>query len=117
MEINNLSTNLNNPVDSHQTAEQNQVVSRYGNARNSKDISDKVSLSGKGIQADDREFARIELEKAKAASFARLKEYKAKIKEYDEARQISKEAAQQTELGKMLNDPAVWEKIAENMFR
>ena len=117
MEINKLSTHLNGQIDGNRAAEQNQAAARVGNNGDSKSVSDKVSLSSNGVKTSDEQFAKIELDKANSASFSKLKEYKAKIQEYDAARQVSKEAAQQTELGKMLNDPAVWEKMADNMFR
>ena len=116
MEINKLSTQLNGQIDGSKAAETGRAGRVDGN-QDSKNLSDKVSISSSGIQNSDEQFARIELEKANSAAFTKLKEYKARIKEYDEARQISPEAAKETELGKMLNDPAVWEKMAENMFR
>ena len=117
MEINKLSTQLNGQIDGNKAADANQAAARVGNSDSSTGITDKVSLSNNGVQTSDEQFAKIELEKANSASFTKLREYKAKIQEYDEARQVSKEAADQTELGKMLNDPAVWEQMAENMFR
>lgn len=118
MEINKLSTQLNGQIDGSKAAEQNQAAARvYSSESSTQGITDKVSLSSNGVQAGDEQFAKIELEKANSAAFSKLREYKAKIQEYDEARQVSKEAANETELGKMLNDPAVWEQMAENMFR
>lgn len=117
MEINKLSTQLNGQIDGSKTAENARAASNIQDSTDSKKLSDKVSISSNGVQNSDEQFARIELEKANTAAFSKLKEYKARIKEYDEARQVSPEAARETELGKMLNDPAVWEKMAENMFR
>ncbi len=117
MEINKLSTQLNGQIDGSKAAENARATSKADQGTDSKGLSDKVSISSNGIQSSDEQFARIELEKANSAAFSKLKEYKARIQEYDEARQISPEAAKETELGKMLNDPAIWEKMAENMFR
>jgi len=117
MEINKLSTQLNGQIDGSKAAEHTRAASKTESSTEAKGLSDKVSISSSGVQSSDEQFARIELEKANSAAFSNLKEYKARIKEYDTARQISPEAAKETELGKMLNDPAVWEKIAENMFR
>lgn len=117
MEINKLSTQLNGQIDGSKAAENARSTSKADQSTDSKGLSDKVSISSNGIQSSDEQFARIELEKANSAAFSKLKEYKARIQEYDEARQISPEAAKETELGKMLNDPAIWEKMAENMFR
>ena len=118
MEINKLSTQLNGQIDGSKAADANQAPARARNSNgSSQGITDKVSLSSNGVETGDEQFAKIELDKANSASFTKLREYKAKIQEYDAARQVSKEAAQETELGQMLNDPAVWEKMAENMFR
>lgn len=117
MEINKLSTQLNGQIEGSKAAENARSASKAQGNNDADNLSDKVSLSSKGIQSSEEQFARIELEKANSAAFTKLKEYKARIQEYDEARQISPEAAKETELGKMLNDPAVWEKMAENMFR
>ena len=116
MEINKLSTSLNGAIDGSNASENTRAAARVNDAPSSKDFSDKVSLSNTSGKSD-AEFAKVELEKANQASFSKLKEYKARINEYDAARQVSPEAARETELGKMLNDPAVWEKMAENMFR
>ncbi len=116
MEINKLSTQLSGQIESSKASETG-TTNRIAESKEQNTTSDKVSISSSSIQNSDEQFARIELEKANSAAFSNLKEYKARIKEYDEARQISPEAAKETELGKMLNDPSVWEKMAENMFR
>ncbi|MCR9133213.1 MAG: hypothetical protein NXI08_11580 [bacterium] len=116
MEINNLSTQLNGSIDGAKANEARSAQKVQGNTESS-NSADKVSLSSTGVQSNEDQFAKIELEKANSAAFTKLREYKARIQEYDQARQVSPEAARETELGKMLNDPAVWEKMAENMFR
>ncbi|MBO6793903.1 MAG: hypothetical protein JJ895_08335 [Balneolaceae bacterium] len=116
MEINNLSTQLNGQIDGAK-ANEARAAQQVPEKTESGNLSDKVSISKEGIQSTEDQFARIELEKANSAAFSKLKQYKARIQEYDQARQVSPEAAKETELGKMLNDPAVWEKMAENMFR
>ena len=116
MEINKLSTQLNEQIDASKSKETGRL-GRVAENKESSKLSDKVSISSSSVQSSDEEFAKIELEKANSAAFTKLKEYKARIKEYDQARQVSSEAAKETELGKMLNDPTVWEKMAENMFR
>ncbi len=116
MEINKLSTQLNGSIDGSKASETGRA-GRVAENKESNNLSDKVSISSSSVQSSDEQFAQIELEKANSAAFTKLKEYKARINEYDQARQISPEAARETELGKMLNDPAVWEKMAENMFR
>ena len=117
MEINKLSPQINGQIDGSKAAENARATKQVQGTDDSRGTSDKVSISSSGLKSSDEQFARIELEKANSAAFSKLKEYKARIKEYDEARQISPEAAKETELGKMLNDPAVWEKMAENMFK
>lgn len=116
MEINNLSTQLNGQIDGAK-ANKARSAQQVPGKTETNELGDKVSLSSTGVQSSEEQFARIELDKANSAAFTKLREYKARIQEYDEARQVSPEAARETELGKMLNDPAVWEKMAENMFR
>ena len=116
MEINKLSIQLNGQINGSKTSDTSRASSNAVNTDLNKP-SDKVSISNLGVKNSDEQFASIELDKANSAAFTKLKEYKARINEYDAARQISPEAARETELGKMLNDPAVWEKMAENMFR
>ena len=116
MEINNLSTQLNGQIDGNKANEARAAQQAQGKTE-SNELSDKVSISSEGIKSTEDQFARIELDKANSAAFTKLREYKARIQEYDEARQVSPEAARETELGKMLNDPSVWESMAEKMFR
>jgi hypothetical protein len=116
MEINKLSTQLNGQINGSKASDTTRARSNALNTDLNK-TSDKVSISNSGVKNSDELFASIELDKANSAAFTKLKEYKARINEYDAARQISPEAARETELGKMLNDPAIWEKMAENMFR
>ncbi len=118
MEINKLSSQLSGQIDGTSAADKSRAAALVNKTdTSSSNVSDKVSLSGTGGKNNEEMFAKIELEKANQNSFAQLKDYKAKIQEYEAAKSTSPEAAQETELGKMLNDPAVWEQIAEGILR
>ena len=118
IELNKLSGPLSGQIDGSSAADKSKAAALVGNTNStSNDVSDKVSLSGTGGKNSEEMFAKIELEKANQNSFAKLKDYKAKIQEYEAAKNSSPEEAANTELGKMLNDPAVWEKIAEGMLK
>lgn len=117
MEINRLSTQLNAQIDGSSSTDQSRAASKVSNTDTPKDAAASVSLSSNGVAKSDEQFAKIELEKANQASFSKLKDYKARINEFQAAKDVSDDAAAQTELGKMLNDPAVWQKMAENMLR
>ncbi|MEO1022070.1 MAG: hypothetical protein AAFW89_05950 [Bacteroidota bacterium] len=117
MEINKLSSQVSNQIDSAKAAEGGNAASKADAVRTSDTNSaDKVSLSGAaGNAKTDEQFAKIELDKLNQSSFDKLRSYKAKMQEFEAAKKVSSEAAAQTEIGKMLNDPKVWEKIAEGI--
>ncbi len=75
-----------------------------------------MSLENFSSRKNEQLFAKIELEKLNQSSFNRLKDYKAKISEYERAKNESPEAAKNTEIGKMINDPEVWGNIARNIL-
>jgi phenylalanyl-tRNA synthetase alpha subunit len=117
MEINNINNNISNKISSQnnevdgvkQAAKVNQVDK-------TSDTSDKVSLGNYAVNKSEEQFAKIELNKINKASFDKLSGYKAKIQEYQAAKAESPEAAGNTEIGKMLNDPEIMGSIAQRML-
>jgi len=68
------------------------------------------------LNKSDELFAKKEIEKLTESSSGNLKKMKAKISEYQAAKLISDEAANNTEIGKLLNDPDVWDVIARKIM-
>lgn len=116
MDINKLNNQINGRIEGSKASEQGQKASGISPVRKNEEISDKVSLSGGSAKKGDELFARIELEKINQSSFGKLQDYKEKLKAYEEAKAQSPEAAAQTEIGKKLNDPQVWQDIAQKML-
>lgn len=116
MEINKLTTNLSNQINGAKTEAADEASNASKVNKSSGEQSDKVSISNNGIQKSEELFAKIEMEKLNQSSFDKLKGMKAKLQAYEQAKGISNEAANETEIGKMLNDPEVLGKIAENMI-
>ncbi|SMO95887.1 hypothetical protein [Gracilimonas mengyeensis] len=117
MDINKLNNHINGHVNgtaASDSTERSNQAEAIGKAR---ETSDKVSLTNPSNAKKSEElFAKIELEKLNQSSFDKLKGYKAKLQEYEAAKEQSPEAAAQTEIGKMLNDSDVWGKIAQNII-
>ncbi|MBO6586811.1 MAG: hypothetical protein JJ953_11950 [Gracilimonas sp.] len=115
MEINKLTNHVNGQIKSTDASENSQQASKVSRAEKSPELTDKVSLENFSAKKSEELFAKIELEKQNQASFGKLKDYKAKLQAYEAAKKESPEAAKNTEIGKMLNDPEVWSKIAQNI--
>lgn len=118
MDINNLSNHVNNGQlnPNKITADQTQKVNDSSAKPVDNEISDKVSVSSSFKSKKSEElFAKIELEKFKRGSFDRLKDMKAKLTEYEAAKAKSPEEAKETAIGKMLDNPDVWEEIAQKI--
>lgn len=119
MDIKNLSNNINGQLNNtNKLGDQNPSVDSNASKPVDKSISDKVSVNSSFKSNNSEElFAKIELEKFRAGSFDKLRDMKAKISEYEAAKEIAPEKAKDTEVGKMLDNPAIWEAIAEKMTR
>lgn len=115
MEINKLQNHITGPVDNTGNTEQSREAARVNEVDKSADFSDKVSIENHSSRKSERLFAQIELEKLNQGSFDKLKMYKSKLEEYENAKSQSPEAASQTEVGKLLDNPDVWSKIAEGI--
>jgi hypothetical protein len=116
MEINKLTNHISGQVRNSDASESSQGASRISRAEKSANFEDRVSLENSGAKKSEQLFAKIELEKLNQSSFGKLKAYKAKLQEYEAAKNESPEKAANTEIGKLLNDPSVWGKIAENII-
>lgn len=112
MEINKLTNHVNGQIKSTDASESSQSASKISRKEQPKDMADKVSIENYSAKKSEELFAKIELEKLNQSSFGKLKDYKAKLQAYEAAKAESPEAAKNTEIGKMLNDPDVWGKIA-----
>ena len=115
MEINKLTNHVNGQIKSTDASDKSQAASKVSKNEAPKETTDKVSLENYSAKKSEELFAKIELEKLNQSSFGKLKAYKAKLLEYEAAKNESPEAAKNTEIGKMLNDPDVWSKIAQNI--
>lgn len=116
MDINNISSHLNGKISSTDTAGQSQKAADSSAKKTENEFSDKVSLGRFNNKKSVELFAKIELEKLNQGSFDKLKAMKTKISEYEAALKISPKDAQETEIGKMLNDPDIWEEIANKII-
>jgi hypothetical protein len=116
MEINKLTNHIQGQVNGANNGTDGvQQTSRVNSTDKSTNSQDQVSINSFGAKKNDELFAKIELEKLNQTSFGKLKDMKAKIQAFEAAKNESPEAAAQTEIGKMLNDPGVWDKIAQNI--
>jgi len=68
------------------------------------------------VNKEDYMFAKVEMEELTQSSSVKLEEMKKKISEYQAAKAISGEAANQTEIGMLLNNPDVWDVIANKIL-
>lgn len=117
MDINKISSHLSNQLSEAKSTDPGEKSS-VASAANKADsvFSDRVSLKQESKLNNERIFAKIELAKLEESSFEKLKAMKSKINEYDAVSQKSSEEAAQTDIGKMINDPAVFEEIAKRML-
>lgn len=114
MDINKLSQHLNSQVNNNKTDAAERTTKASGVEKASRESADKVSLSSNSKKSEEL-FAKIEMEKLNQASFDKLKNYKAKLQEYQAAKNENPDKAKETEIGKMLDDPAIWGAIAKNI--
>ncbi|MFO7846564.1 MAG: hypothetical protein R6V27_08380 [Balneolaceae bacterium] len=107
-----MSSKLNGAGSSGETGKSSEISV----PKNGESVSDKVSLGDYKTPRGEELFAKIELEKLNQDSFNDLKTMKSKINEYHAAGEISPEAAAETELGQLLNNPDVWGEIANKIL-
>ncbi|NBC27833.1 MAG: hypothetical protein GVY08_13295 [Bacteroidetes bacterium] len=75
-------------------------------------VSGKIMEQSDCISSNDQPHAKREMDKLNEESNNKLKQMKAKISLYRSAKAVSEKAASETEIGKLLNSPDVWEDIA-----
>lgn len=117
MDINKLNNISNNFKKTEKTSEGKKSASSTSKQSSSGSAADKVSISNYKLRNNDQLYAKIELEKLNELASKQLGNIKTKITEYQEAKRRSPEAAEQTEIGQKLNDPDVWEDIANKILR
>ncbi len=117
MEIKNISSNLPSQLGEAKSSEQAKKSSEDVTiARNDSVHTDKVSLQEQSKLKNESLFAKIELSKLEQQSFDKLKSFKSKLTEYELALQNSPESANNTEIGRLINDPDVLEAIASKIL-
>ena len=116
MDINNISNQLSTQLNGSDSLNGNRPTSDISISKSDSPISDRVSIENYGSNKGEELFAKIEMEKLNQASFDNLKSMKAKVNEYQAAKEVSPEAAGETEIGQMLNNPDVWGEIANKML-
>lgn len=113
MDIKKLSNNINSNINK---SELGQKPSEPASQKSPEDFVDKVSIENFSFRNNDQFFAKLELSKLNQESANHLKEMKTKISEYQQAQKTSPEAARETEVGQKINDPDVWDEIAQKMI-
>lgn len=116
MDINNISNLIKNHINESKAAASNEKSDAVSAGKEKDSISDKVSIDSQRSAKSDEQFAKIELEKLNQSSFEKLKSIKAKLVEYENAKAASPDKAADTEIGKLLNDPEVWDDIANKII-
>jgi len=119
MDINNISNQVSKNLNGAESADNSSLPSnnKANTSGPSNSDSDKVSSGNYHPDMSEHLFARNELEKLNQTSFEKLKTMKTKITEYQAAKEVSEEAAKETEIGKLLNNPEVWGEIANKILR
>jgi len=117
MDINNITNSFNGKAtDTNSTTESRAASGSSAISKSNNGFADKVSLGNYSANKGEELFAKIEMEKLNQSSFDKLKTMKANISEYQAAKEISPEAANETEIGKLLNNPDVWGEIADKII-
>lgn len=121
MDINRLS----NIITDTQSAGMGQKAANVGSnaqvqdvsqqTKSTNEVADKVSIDSSRVR-NEAEFAKTELDKLSRGSFDKVRAMKTQLTEYQNVMKSSPEDAAKTTLGAKLNDPAVWEDIADAML-
>lgn len=118
MNINKTENNSNNKFRRTEHSSKGERSSHLSSHKSSSDQpSDKVSLKDYTFRDDERLFAKLQLDKLNESSSKRLGKLKAKVNEYQEALRSSSQDADKTELGEKINNPDVWQDIANKILR
>ena len=116
MDINNISNHINGKINGSESADNSNKPSEISINKPDNGVSDRVSIGSFSSSKSEELFAKIELEKLNQTSFEELKTMKSKISEYQAAKEVSDQAASETEIGKLLNNPDVWGEIASKII-
>lgn len=116
MDIKNIPPQLHSQLTEANSADSGEKISKTFSQKNESVYSDKVSLNEQVKLKNEKIFAKVELSKLDHNAFEKLKTLKAKITEFELAKNESASAAAQTEIGTMLNDPSVWDDIAKKIL-
>jgi len=116
MDIKKLTTQLKETQQTRHNQESSAASGAKSVSGNKEAASDRVSLESYQFRKNEVLFARSEYDKQSQNSFDKLKAYKTKVNEYEEAKSTPGSDAGNTEIGKKLNNPEVWEAIARKML-
>lgn len=116
MDINNISSLIKNHISESKAAASNEKSDAVSAGKGKDAITDKVTIESQRSAKSEEQFARIELDKLNQSSFEKLKSIKAGLVEYEKAKATSPDAAANTEIGKLLNNPEVWGDIANKVL-
>lgn len=116
MGVNNISNHINGKINGSEPTDGNQKPSEISLSKSKNGVSDMVSIGNFSSGKNEVLFAKLELEKLNQTSFEELKTMKSKISEYQAAKEVSEQAANETEIGKLLNNPDVWGEIASKIL-
>ncbi|NGP87366.1 hypothetical protein [Fodinibius halophilus] len=117
MDINKLNSSASNSFNKTEETSKGQKQSGVSSKQSSPNTADKVSISDYKFRKNDQLFAKVELDKLNDSASDELVEMNKQVSEYQKAKEVSPEAAQNTEIGQKLNDPNVWEDIAGKMLK
>lgn len=95
---------------------ENGLASEISTSESERSISYEDTLDVYGSKKGEELFASIELEKLNHESAEKLNRIKENINEYMATKAVSPDAASNTEIGQMLDNPDVWEVIAKKML-
>jgi len=111
----------NNPSNKFRKTEHSSKGERSShlasNKSSSNPLSDRVSISDYTFRDDEHLFAKLQLDKLNESSSKCLGKLKAKVNKYQETLHSSSKEASETELGRKINNPDVWEDIANKILR
>lgn len=116
MNINKLQ-NLNKFYNRAEQPSEGENSTRASQHSSAQDSGDKVSIDEYEFRNNDLLIAKHELGKLKKVSSSRVNELKTKITEFQEAKTNPDKQIQETEMGKKINNPAVWQNIAHKILQ
>lgn len=118
MDINKLdSVKGSNNINKSNNASGSSSSENASSANKGNSTEDKISLSDFTFRNNDKLFAKLELEKLNNASSKNFNKIKSQVSEYKKAVANSSEDTSNTTLGKKLNDPSIWDDIAEKILK